>query len=216
MCPIAERALRRHPAPAQRDRRLTRQIPLLPIHIHQRDRPFHAKRPVRSNRDLHCCCRSRLRWYNLQHFVRHKTPLVFLHWKTLSDKASIANTNMCRGKNPPSAIAIKINRRRRTDLDARRIQHDLIHITPAPILARLYRTHNRVLGRMKMFGRMFVYRRVATAHMAALQAHPQMHPIAVDLQTLLAALRRRLHLPDLVHMCTLHSGHLPSSTILSR
>ena len=35
MRPIAERPLRRHPAAAKRDRRLARQIPLIPIHIHQ-------------------------------------------------------------------------------------------------------------------------------------------------------------------------------------
>jgi hypothetical protein len=78
MCPIAKRALGRQPTSAQRDRRLTRQIPLLPIHVHQRDRPFHAKRSIRPNRDLHCRCRSRLYCCNLQHFVRHKTPLIFL------------------------------------------------------------------------------------------------------------------------------------------
>ncbi len=53
MRPIAERPLRRQPASAQRDRRLARQVPLLPIHIDQLDRPFHPKRPIRPHRNLH-------------------------------------------------------------------------------------------------------------------------------------------------------------------
>src|ERR1700733_11905567 len=40
--------------------------------------------------------------------------------------------------------------------------------------------------------------------MAALQTHPQMHPGATDLQTILATLRRWLHLPNLVHVPTFH------------
>ena len=43
---ITERPLRGHSAAAKRNRRLAREIPLLPIHIDQRYRALHAKRPI--------------------------------------------------------------------------------------------------------------------------------------------------------------------------
>jgi hypothetical protein len=89
--PIAERPLRRHAATAKRDRRLARQVPLVPIHVDQSDRALNAKWPIRTNRNLHCRRRCRLYRRYIQYFVRHKTPLVFAHWKTSLDKARIAN-----------------------------------------------------------------------------------------------------------------------------
>jgi hypothetical protein len=81
----------------------------------------------------------------------------------------------------------------------------LIHIAPPPALPRLNRPHNRMLGLMKVFGRMLMRRRIATPHMSALQTHPQMHPATMNLQALLTPLRRRLHPPYLIHMRTLHT-----------
>src|SRR5260370_12907207 len=91
----------------------------------------------------------------------------------------------------------------------RHVQLHLIDVTPAPALPRLDRPHNRVLDLMEMLRRMLVRRRVAAPHMPALHTHPQMHPGAADLQTILTALRRRLHLADLVQMGTFHSNTFP-------
>jgi hypothetical protein len=44
--------------------------------------------------------------------------------------------------------------------------------------------------------------------MPALQAHPQMNPGASYLQALLATLRRRFDLPNLIQMRAFHAGHL--------
>ena len=96
------------------------------------------------------------------------------------------------------------------------VHFHLVYIAPTPVLPRFHRTHNRMLCRMKMFRRVSMKRGVAAPHMPALQAHSQMHPVTVNLETLLASLRRWFHLPDLVHMSTLHRSHLPSSMIVSR
>jgi hypothetical protein len=56
---------------------------------------------------------------------------------------------------------------------------------------------------------MFVRRRVAAPHMPTLHAHPQMHPCPTDLQTVLTAVSRRLHLPNLVQMGTFHGSTFP-------
>jgi len=63
--------------------------------------------------------------------------------------------------------------------------------------------HDGVLGRVKVLGRMLADRRVAAAHMPALQAKPQMHPALSDLQTLFTTRRMRLDLTNLTKMGTL-------------
>jgi hypothetical protein len=50
------------------------------------------------------------------------------------------------------------------------VQLDLIHITPAPVLARLDRLHNGVLTSVKMFRGVFVLGGIAASDMAADQA----------------------------------------------
>jgi hypothetical protein len=69
---------------------------------------------------------------------------------------------------------------------------------------------------MKVLGGVFMLRRIAAPDMPALQAHPQMNPGASYLQALLATLRRRFDLLNLIQMRTFHVGHLPSPPILSR
>jgi hypothetical protein len=66
------------------------------------------------------------------------------------------------------------------------LHFDLIDVTPAPILARFDRLHNGMFGPVKMFGRMFVLRRIAASHMAALQAHSQVNPSVTHLQAFFA------------------------------
>jgi hypothetical protein len=51
--------------------------------------------------------------------------------------------------------------------------------------------------------------------MPALHTHPQMNPRTADLQTILTALRRRLHLMNMVQMSTLHRNTFLSSKFYS-
>src|ERR1700678_2475677 len=194
---ITERPLRGHSAAAKRNRRLAREIPLLPIHIDQRYRALHAKRPIRPNRTLHCRNRPRLCRRNIQYFIRHKSPLSSAHWKTLADKVRIANVE--RSLRPSS----------------NHIHFHLIDETPAPALTRLNRPHNRMFRRIEMLRSMSVGRRIAASHMTTNQAHPQMHPLAANLQALLATLRRRLHLPNLIQMATFHGNTFPRPDSIS-
>jgi hypothetical protein len=43
-----------------------------------------------------------------------------------------------------------------------------------------------MLAAMKMLGRVLIFRRIATTHMAAFQAQPQMDPCIADLDAILA------------------------------
>src|SRR3981081_727248 len=63
----------------------------------------------------------------------------------------------------------------------------LVHIAPAPILARLEGLDDRVLGRVEMLSGVAMGRGIAAADMAAGQAQAQMHPGAADPQAILAA-----------------------------
>lgn len=79
---------------------------------------------------------------------------------------------------------------------------DLIDIAPLPGLARLEGTNDRVTGRLKMFGRVFVRRAVAAADVSALQALAQVHPMRPDAQTFLASRSARLDLTNVVEVTT--------------
>jgi hypothetical protein len=56
---------------------------------------------------------------------------------------------------------------------------------------------------MKVFGRVFVRRRVAAADVAADEAHPQMNPAPTDFEAILTSLRARRHILNLIDMGTL-------------
>jgi hypothetical protein len=89
------------------------------------------------------------------------------------------------------------------------IDFHLIYEAPAPVLTLLHRSHDGMAGRVKVFRRMTIRRGIAASNMAADHAHPQMHPPAANLQAIFTALRRRLHLPNLIEMRTLHDVHSP-------
>ena len=56
------------------------------------------------------------------------------------------------------------------------IDGDLIDVTPAPSFRRVVAFDDRMAGGMEMLGRMAVGRAVATAHMAAGPAQPEVNP----------------------------------------
>src|ERR1700722_12563463 len=77
-----------------------------------------------------------------------------------------------------------------------KIEHRFVDVTPAPSLRRIVALDDRVLGGVIMLGRVTVRRLVATAHMAAGAADPQMHPDVAGLETLLAAEGARRHVAN--------------------
>src|SRR6266568_2691418 len=68
-----------------------------------------------------------------------------------------------------------------------RLNRDLVDVTPSPVLARLERSHNRVLGLSEVLRGVFVLRGVAAADVTANLAEPQMNPGIPHLQALLTS-----------------------------
>jgi hypothetical protein len=89
---------------------------------------------------------------------------------------------------------------RRCSGKIRNSNFDFIHVTPLPIFAGFDRLHDRVLRRVKMFRGVLVFGRVAAAHVAAGQAHPQVHPGVSDPQAILAAAGTWLDIVNLLHV----------------
>ena len=58
----------------------------------------------------------------------------------------------------------------------KRLDHDLVDVTPSPVFARLKRTHDGMLGLSEVFRGVFVLRGVAAADVAAGRAEAQMNP----------------------------------------
>jgi hypothetical protein len=75
----------------------------------------------------------------------------------------------------------------RTD---RRLDEELVHVAPAPILAGLEAPHDGVLGLVKVFGRVLTGRVVAAPDVTALLAQPEVDPATAGGKTLLATGRR--------------------------
>ncbi len=83
------------------------------------------------------------------------------------------------------------------------LEHDLVDVAPAPILARLEGLDNRVIGRVKMLCSVFIFRRIAAADVPADKALAQVHPCVANLQAILTAVRARRDVSYLVEVCTL-------------
>src|SRR5258708_1487330 len=66
-------------------------------------------------------------------------------------------------------------------------QHHLVHVTPAPVLARLDRLHDGMMRTMKMFCRMLILRRIAAAYVTATEAQSEMDPGVAHFHTFLAS-----------------------------
>ena len=79
---------------------------------------------------------------------------------------------------------------------------NLIYVTPHPTLSRLYRLYDRVLGGVKMLGRMLVFRGIAASHMTAFAAKTQMHPGIARFQAFLTTVRVWSNVPYMVQMRT--------------
>jgi hypothetical protein len=72
-------------------------------------------------------------------------------------------------------------------VDRQFIKEQIVHVAISPILARLERFHDRMVGRVIMLGGVFVLGIVAAAHVSADLAQAQMDPGVSHLQAFLAA-----------------------------
>jgi hypothetical protein len=95
----------------------------------------------------------------------------------------------------------------------RKIQPELVSVTPSPILLWLEGLHDRVVGRVEMPGGMFILRLVAAADVPAFKTDAQVYPGVADFQAILAPIRAWCNLTYLVKMTTLfcHCARFPFS-----
>jgi hypothetical protein len=70
---------------------------------------------------------------------------------------------------------------------------DFIDVAPAPLFSAFGRLDDRMMRCSEVGACVPVFRRVATAYMAAFQAHAQMDPCIARLQAIFAAFGRRLY-----------------------
>jgi len=84
-----------------------------------------------------------------------------------------------------------------------KIEEELVDVTPAPVLIWLEGLHDRVVGRVEMFGGMRILRLVAAADMPAFKADSQVYPGVTDFQAFLAAIRTGCDLSYLIKVTTL-------------
>src|ERR1035437_6280043 len=73
-------------------------------------------------------------------------------------------------------LAVATVRRYRPAHSGEGPNHDLVDVTPSPVLARLNGSNHRVLGLSEVLRSVFVLGRVATANVPALHAQAQMDP----------------------------------------
>jgi hypothetical protein len=94
-----------------------------------------------------------------------------------------------------------------------RVKHNLIHVTPAPFLARLKRFYYWMFAAVKMFGGVLVLGTIATTDVPAFQAKTQVNPAIARLQAIFTTVRAGLHNLQLVIVATI-CGHLISSLFI--
>src|ERR687885_2140760 len=102
---------------------------------------------------------------------------------------------------PQTAVALAL-RVMAPNVYGQRVEEDLVHVAPPPILAGLERLDDRVVGSVKVPGGVFVRRVVATPHVPTDLAEAQMHPGVPDPQAVLTAVRARRNLVDFREMYT--------------
>ena len=102
-----------------------------------------------------------------------------------------------------------VGRRRWRAVD---FEEQLVAVAPPPVLARLVRPDQRVIGMlMPVGGGMAIRGVVATSDVPAVHAQPQMHPAATDAEAVLAAVGTRCDLAHRVQVGAGRTVHLGST-----
>ena len=92
------------------------------------------------------------------------------------------------------------------------LQHQLIHVAPAPLLTRLHRTDDRMIAGTVVGCGMTPWRVIAATDVAACLAHAQMHPMPTGGQALLTARYLLGRVEDLNRVEMSANGHRPIVT----
>ena len=71
------------------------------------------------------------------------------------------------------------------------VLHDLVDVTPAPVLTRLEGLNDRVVGRVEMPGGVLILRIVTATDMSTDETEAQMHPGITRFQTVLTSIGTR-------------------------
>src|SRR2546426_8454607 len=83
-----------------------------------------------------------------------------------------------------------------------KLKHELVDVTPAPVLPWLERLDNRVVGRVEMLGGVLILRLVTATDMSTGETEAQMQPGVTRFQAILAPIGARRDLTYLVEMAT--------------
>ncbi len=100
-------------------------------------------------------------------------------------------------------LFFSIHRSRGDYEELSKLEHELIDITPAPVLTRLEGLDNRVVGRVEMPGGVLILRIVTATDMSTGETEAQVHPGITDFQAVLAPIGARRDVTYLVEVATL-------------
>jgi hypothetical protein len=133
----------------------------------------------------------------------------------IGDPLEIVIGEVTKDLNPPEFV--EVNHREggvETVLD---VDFHLVDIAPPPRLAGFDRPHDRVVLIVEVLGGVLVLGAIAAPNVAARPTHPEVHPRVAHLETLFTAACARLHIVDLIQMCTFERRHrwVPSLTAVS-
>ena len=96
-----------------------------------------------------------------------------------------------------------------------KLKHNLIDVTPDPVLSRLEGLNDRMVGRVEMLGGMLILRTVAAAHMSTGETEAQVYPGISNFQTVLTSIGARCDFLYLIKMRTslCHVLFLPDACV---
>src|SRR5712691_4159560 len=100
-------------------------------------------------------------------------------------------------------LFFSIHRSRGDYEELSKLEHELIDITPAPVLTRLEGLDNRAVGRVEMPGGVLILRIVTATYRSKGQTEAQVHPGIAQFQTILARTGARRDITYLVEVATL-------------
>ena len=113
----------------------------------------------------------------------------------------------------PAGLIVARNRAALRRRAIREIKEHFIDKTPTPALRWVVAFNDGMSSGMKMLGGVPPRRLVATPHVSAGSAYPQVNPLLVNFEAFLAAQSARRDGNDSIEMCAfgLHGGALPVS-----
>ncbi len=100
-----------------------------------------------------------------------------------------------------------------SDFQDAAVEFGFVDVTPAPIFALLKTPDHGMIRGLEVRSRVLVGRRVAAADVAAGKAQSEMNPARPHFETILTAIRRWLHLSDLIEVRAFNRHETPRETV---